>query len=163
MNCTNKTENNTFFAQHVQSNWQQHRCVRFWQSSEHPKPSQPPDGGRRYEHLGRGGAQHSRFQVGDGAELPTPAIIEKGGPWGVFFRRPKPATNILENGLFDLPRFYERVLGCSVRPKNAKKTSSKTLFFDFRDFSRSRVLLGSFCRERGSFWQGRNSDFAMSK
>ena len=69
---------------------------------------------------------------------------------GVFFARPKTATNILENGLFDLPRFYERVLGCSVRPKSATKVL-ETALFDFREFSRSRVLLGSFYCKRGSF------------
>ena len=41
---------------------------------------------------------------------------------GVFFARPETATNILENGLFDIPRFYEGV--------------SKTTFSTFRDFTR---------------------------
>ena len=43
---------------------------------------------------------------------------------------PKTATNILENDLFDIPRFYER---CSVMPKTATNILT---FSTFRNFTR---------------------------
>ena len=49
---------------------------------------------------------------------------------GELLARPETATNILENGLFDLPRFYE---GCPVRSKSVTKVL-ETALFDFRDF-----------------------------
>ena len=73
---------------------------------------------------------------------------------------PKTATNILENGLFDLRRFYE---GVFRNAENRDKYPRKRPFRFPRFFHEVEFVWVLFTANEVLFQRSRNSDFARSK